>query len=113
MKTKPKLKPGDRFYYYTANGYKVNRIFEKYCGDFLCSKGEVKWHYKAVQGVIRKRKLRGWWINEKLIRKRTPNVNLGWEKFFEMEEGVYISTTKPKNTDGWIFVREVKKKKGK
>lgn len=111
MKTKPELNPGDRFYYYTFEGEKIECVFKEYDGDFLCDQHRSVCHYKAVQGVIRKRKLRGWWINEKRFKEDPPFGAMTWDYLFEAKQGKYIQTEKPENTDGWIFVREVKQKK--
>ncbi len=71
-------------------------------------------HPKQLRRLVKKSR-REWWINEEtwklhLSYRVLPGAG-PWSEWFEQPYGTYIRTTRPKNTDGWICVREVKERK--
>lgn len=52
-----------------------------------------------------------WWINVWEIKRwrTTTTMLFSWKELFEEPDGYYVSTTKPKDTKGWIKVKRVAK----
>ena len=60
MKSIDSLKVGDRVYYYTADGRREAFNVKSIDGDFVLDFLDKRFHFRAIQGKIRKR--RTWWI---------------------------------------------------
>jgi len=117
-----KFKIGDRVFFLVNDDKLKGRIIGLYPvpiaeRTYLALKLDEPWNgydFHIVPEVmckkLVKKKRREWWINERMMKNETLyNINFNWVSMFQSEEGRIISTTKPKNTDGWICVREVKK----
>ena len=112
-----KLKIGDRVSVYDK--WKITGTVHDICGNDITVKSDETfcletYHIKQCRKLV-KSKHREWWINESGLRKGKIDYSSiveafpSWYYFFGNQNGKWISTTKPENTDGWICVREVKK----
>lgn len=78
----------------------------------IAGKGCELWvRASECKRIVKKQQRLEWWIYERLMRavEYSP-VAMKWDGWFDNPHGAYIRTTRPENTDGWICVKEVRKK---
>jgi len=93
-------------------GY-AKRLWEVSTSPCIGTSGTLFTVHEAELIPIRlvKKPRREWWINEKRMRSTDRALaDANWSDWFEKKDGYFVSTTRPENTDGWICVREVRKK---
>ncbi len=100
-----KIKEGDRIRVYSNADIWTGVVEEIYIDgrlDYITSDTSLRFgaHIKQCRKLV-KNAPREWWVNTK---------EYGFDSMFGAETGVMCRTTKPDNTEGWICLREVKKK---
>ncbi len=100
-----KIKVGDRIRIYSNADIwtgLVEKIYPNGRLDYICiSRGlSMGAHIKQCRKLVKKAP-REWWVNTKYYQ---------YEVLFGERTGMLCRTTKPYNTDGWICLREVRKK---
>lgn len=100
-----KIKVGDRIRIYSNADIwtgLVEKIYPNGRLDYISSDTSLRFgaHIKQCRKLVKKAP-REWWVNTNECQ---------YPLLFEVSDAPFIRTTKPDNTDGWIRLREVKKK---
>jgi len=100
-----KIKEGDKIRVYSNAHIWTGVVEEIYSDgrlDYITSDTSLRFgaHIKQCRKLVKKEP-EEWWVNTK---------DYEYELLFCAPTGILCRTTKPDNTDGWICLREVKRK---
>lgn len=100
-----KIRVGDRIRIYANKDIwtgVVEKIYPNGRLDYISVPAHLRFgaHIKQCRKLVKKAPIE-WWISTEYYE---------FNSMFGPERGVMCRTAKPENTDGWIRVREVKKK---
>lgn len=69
---------------------------------------------RQMRRLVKRKPAREWWIHESRWKTNPPHMSPdtnSWDEWFMKNNEGYIRTERPKYTDGWTLVREVRPKK--